>query len=251
MFTKKYYTLFILISLTLSLYGEKVDLGDWNKEEFQALLKSNDATYISKQFLGKPYKAHALIGDIDTNEEFVINLSGVDCFTYIDYIEAMRTSNNFDAFKAALQSIRYQDAHVAFTKRNHFFSDWAIYNEMVDITQTIGKEKTKTVIKQLNKKDPDTLYLPGIPIVERTITYIPTKSITNAMLSRLQSGDYAGIYIDKIGLDVSHVGIIIKESDKTYFRHASSSKKNRKVVTVMLMEYLKSKPGLVILRPKK
>ena len=64
----------------------------------------------------------------------------------------------------------------------------------------------------------------------------------------MNTGDYAGIYTDREGLDVSHTGIIIKKNDKTYLRHASPKEIYRKVVDEDLAEYFSDKPGLVIFR---
>jgi hypothetical protein len=67
-------------------------------------------------------------------------------------------------------------------------------------------------------------------------------------MTGLRTGDYAGLYTEKSGLDVSHVGIIIKERGATLLRHASSLQK--KVIDQDLVKYLTDKPGLVVLRPK-
>jgi len=69
-------------------------------------------------------------------------------------------------------------------------------------------------------------------------------------MDRLKTGDYAGIYSVTEGLDVSHVGIIIKKGDNIYLRHASSQKEIRKVVDQDFRKYIVGKPGIIILRPK-
>ena len=52
------------------------------------------------------------------------------------------------------------------------------------------------------------------------------------------------------GLDVSHVGIIIRDRDTFLLRHASSDRRSRKVVDQELQEYISGTPGLIILRPR-
>ena len=74
--------------------------------------------------------------------------------------------------------------------------------------------------------------------------------IDNVVLDALSTGDYAGIYSDLKGLDVSHVGIIIRKDNSLSFRHASSQQEYRKVVDQDFKEYIINKPGIVILRPK-
>jgi hypothetical protein len=70
------------------------------------------------------------------------------------------------------------------------------------------------------------------------------------VMERLHTGDYIGIYSKEDGLDVSHTGIIIREQGAVKLRHASSMKKHRKVVDEDFKEYLKAKPGIIVLRPR-
>lgn len=72
--------------------------------------------------------------------------------------------------------------------------------------------------------------------------------INQILLQRLKTGDFVGIYSPLDGLDVSHVGIIIRKNNKIYFRNASLLTKNRKVIDTLLETYLKNKPGIVVLR---
>jgi hypothetical protein len=46
---------------------------------------------LSRPFLGTPYVANMLIGSQDTPEKLVIDFRGLDCFTYIDYVDALHT----------------------------------------------------------------------------------------------------------------------------------------------------------------
>ncbi|ECV2939181.1 N-acetylmuramoyl-L-alanine amidase-like domain-containing protein, partial [Salmonella enterica subsp. enterica serovar 4,[5],12:i:-] len=50
------------------------------------------------------------------------------------------------------------------------------------------------------------------------------------------------------GLDVSHVGIVVRHDEQVWFRNASSLAANRKVVDTPFMEYMHSRPGIVVLR---
>lgn len=239
---------------------ELLILGGWTEKQLNQLIsessKIQDASerieFISEQFLGVKYKEGTLIGDANTNEVFIINLEGMDCFTYIDYVEAMRLSNSFSEFKDNLRQIRYRSGSVSFRDRNHFFSDWAVYNgeHIHDVTEEIGGRETKSVEKNLNKKEDGSYFLPGLPPKERQIKYISSRAIDEAIIGQLRSGDYIGVYSDMQGLDVSHTGIVIKNRDKAYLRHASSRKENGKVMEEDLWSYISDKPGLVVLRPK-
>jgi hypothetical protein len=208
--------------------------------------------FLSGKFLDVKYKESTLIGNIAIPEVFVINLQGVDCFTFIDYIEAMRLSVSFSEFKKNLKKVRYKSGEVEFRKRNHFFTDWTEYNSdfIDDVTHAIGGKKTKVIQKILNKKKDGTYFIPGIEPVRRKISYIPSGAIDGSVLDKLKTGDYIGIYSDLKGLDVSHVGIIIKSGDKVYLRHASSLKRFRRVTDQNFKRYVTDKPGIIILRPK-
>lgn len=240
--------------------GELILLGKWSEKQLDNIIRKGSQIqglgeridFLSEQFLNVSYKESTLIGNVNMPEIFVINLEGIDCFTYIDYVEAMRLSNSFPQFERNLKKVRYQYGKVAFENRNHFFTDWIEFNSnhIEDVTEEVGGEKTKTVEKMLNKKEDETYFLPGIPTKERKIRYIPSDALDKMIIGRLRTGDYVGIFSEAQGLDVSHTGIIIKDGDKAYLRHASSREENRRVVNEDLINYISNKPGLVILRPK-
>jgi hypothetical protein len=208
--------------------------------------------YISSLFLGVAYKESTLIGDLCTPEVFVINLEGVDCFTFIEYVEAMRLSGSFREFEKYLKRTRYRSGSVDFTARKHFFTDWSEFNRdfVDDVTKLAGGQRTVLVRKQLNKKEDGTAFLRGIQPYEREISYIPSNILTDRVVDNLKTGDYIGIYSGTAGLDVSHVGIFIKTGGEAYLRHASSVKSQRAVIDQDFKSYVAAKPGIIVLRPK-
>ncbi|WP_312546493.1 N-acetylmuramoyl-L-alanine amidase-like domain-containing protein, partial [Pantoea eucalypti] len=48
--------------------------------------------------------------------------------------------------------------------------------------------------------------------------------------------------------DVSHVGIAVWHDGRLWFRNASSLAAHRKVVDTPFREYMRSKPGIIVLR---
>jgi hypothetical protein len=237
---------------------EHIQLGKWTKEKLDYLLAKAASiaeigpriAFISGQFLGTPYKESTLIGNADMPEVFTINLEAMDCFTYLDYVEAMRLSDSYSRFKVNLKRIRYYSGRVAYTHRNHFFTDWRERNPSVtDVTGEIGRGGARVVPKRLNEKADGTCFTTAIPIAERDVTYIPAEAIDNTVIDSLETGDYVGIYAEASGLDVTHVGIMIKGTDATWMRHASSAPSRRKVVDQRLKLYMRGKPGIVVLRP--
>ena len=235
-------------------------LGSWTEKDLNGIMKQSSKMQdvaqrielLSGKFLNTKYEDSTLVGDITHPEELVINLDGMDCFTFIDYVEAMQLSDSYPMFIDNIKRIRYQSGQVDYRKRNHFFTDWAVYNSanIVDVTREVGGQGTRTVNKILNKKADGRPYLPGIPVKERVVHYIPSESIDDNVTGRLKTGDYIGIYTDKDGLDVSHTGVLIRKGDVVYLRHASSRKDNRRVVDEDLLAYMRDKPGLVVLVSK-
>lgn len=238
---------------------ENINLGNWTEPKLDKVMNQKAAKsgaadqiyFLSGKFLGTPYKDHTLTGDEETPEVFTINLGGMDCFTYIDYVEALRLSTNYPEFKNNLQNIRYKDGEIAFTSRNHFFSDWPVNNpeSVKDVTMEIGGDKAVAVTKNLNVKKDGSYYLPGIEPKEREFYYLPSGVIDSDLVDNLNTGDYVGIYTELPGLDVTHTGIVIKKDGRAYLRHASSRSVNEKVVDEDLLEYIENKPGLVVYRP--
>ncbi len=207
---------------------------------------------LSRQFLGTPYAADTLVGGPGEAELLVINLEGFDCFTLLDTVEALRRSASADDFPARLRSVRYRHATVAYQERRHFFSDWVADGEgpLSDVTQQIGQGRAKLATKQLNLRDDGALWLAGIPVSRRDIFYIPVELIDQQLLTALQPGDYVGIYSRQGGLDVSHTGLVVKDTDRIMLRHASSRRGVDQVVDEELFTYLQGKPGLLVYRVK-
>jgi len=253
--------LLLMTLLTATPVGAAVvqeNLGRLNQGRIDDLLAEDDLTAgarvarLSEYFVDVPYQAHSLIGSQVEAEVLVLNFAGVDCFTLLDYLEALRRSWSYAELQENLRQVRYPGGEVAYRRRNHFFSLWQAQNRsrIVDVTVEIGGEKARQVSKQLNRKKDGSLWLPGIPVVEKQLTYLPTAILDEVLLRKLHPGDYVGIFTDRPGLDVSHNGLIIRRQGRVFLRHASSRKVNRRVVDEELLPYLQGKPGLVIYRPR-
>lgn len=204
---------------------------------------------ISAAFLGTPYLADTLVGSSDTPEMLVINFRGVDCFTLLDYVQALSRSHDSASFEANLIRTRYIGGQVSYLKRRHFFTDWFAENprNANDVTRSLSP-KTVTVLKQLNRQADGTEWVPGLGVIPRRITYIPSLAITVQVLNQIRTGDFVGIYATAQGLDVSHVGIAVRHDGRLWFRNASSLAATRKVVDTPFREYMRSKPGIIVLR---
>ncbi|MBI4698318.1 MAG: DUF1460 domain-containing protein [Nitrospirae bacterium] len=177
--------------------------GNWTEAKLNHILKEfsgiseagSRINFISEKFLNTAYRESTLTGDADTPESLVINLEAVDCFTFIDYVEAMRQSGSFHEFIENLEKVRYNSGKAAFENRNHFFTDWREFNSdcVDDITGHVGLKKTRSITKILNLKTDGTCFLKGIQPKERVIKYIASTDVNHSVIEDLKTGDYAGI----------------------------------------------------------
>ncbi|MFF2557527.1 DUF1460 domain-containing protein [Nocardia sp. NPDC058058] len=204
---------------------------------------------LSARLLGTPYGANMLVGSATQPEELIVDLRRVDCFTFLDYVEALTRSSNRADFLTNLAETRYTNGQVAFLNRKHFFTDWANTPRTAATDITAGLTPAAVAVaKHLNLKSDGSVYLPGLPTVDRTITYIPAAAVTDSVISQLRTGDYLAAYADLPGLDVTHVGIFVSTPNGPVFRNATSLAAYQ-VVDTPLREYLGTTPGLVVLRP--
>jgi len=232
----------IIIILNLLLTGvfskDYINYGKFQNND--SIFIEEDILKLSDEFLGVKYVSHTLSNkEINTsNENLIINFDALDCFTFIDTLQALKDSTSKKEFVNKLIKIRYKSGKISYQNRNHFFSDWLTSNKMTDITCTLGNCHKK--VKYLNQNEK---YLKEIPTVKREISYINVKDID---VNLLLNGDYVGIYANKDALDVTHTGIIIKKNNKVFLRHASSLKKE--IIDSDLFEYTKNKLGILVYR---
>jgi len=141
-----------------------VNISSQSEQTLQALLAvaknassaglSERSEILSRQFLGTPYGANTLIGSATVPEQLVVELQKVDCFTYADYVEALKRGGDREEFIDGLIKVRYKDGVVSFQNRKHFFTDWSTLQPAVatDVTASLGADAIQ-VTKNLNKKD--------------------------------------------------------------------------------------------------
>ncbi|MEU4810340.1 N-acetylmuramoyl-L-alanine amidase-like domain-containing protein [Nocardia fluminea] len=205
---------------------------------------------LSARLLGTPYGANMLIGSATEPEQLVADLRRVDCFTYLDYVEAASRSSTREEFLTNLTTTRYIDGRVEFAQRKHFFTDWATRDRLAatDITASLSAAAVTTT-KHLNARADGSTYLPGVPVVERAVTHIPSAAVDATVSGALRTGDFLGAYTPEAGLDVTHVGILVHTPTGPIFRNASSLTATNQVVDTPLADYLRTVPGIVVLRP--
>ncbi len=242
--------------LSETFYSDEIKSELYKKEVNNLILLRPDHIserhrFFSAAFLGKPYRSNTLKGNTTNKEVLVINLDAMDCFTYLDYTHSLIKADNYYDFINILKNVRYKDGIVSYKNRNHFFYNWLEnVNGIVDVTSQISLDNANVVLKYLNLKANNELYLDGIKVKKAKIYYLKPEFINADNLENFKSGDYIGIYSNKKGLDVSHIGILIVSDGNYIFRHASSIDGIDKVVDMNFIEYIKGKPGIIVYRNK-
>jgi hypothetical protein len=223
-------------------------------------------------FKETPYVAATL--EINPNDEkLIINLREMDCTTFAENVLAISRSiksgnPSFEKFAGELKNIRYRAGKIdTYTSRIHYFSDWIFENDRMKTVESVSKKIGGTsYLKAINfmSTHPDSYLqlkqnselIRIIATQEKEISarktyFIPEEKIVK-IESQLMDGDIVGITSRVEGLDISHVGILVRKSGRVHLMHASTLAKKVIVSEETLGEYLlnsKSVTGIMVARP--
>jgi hypothetical protein len=226
---------------------------------------------IGGSFIGTEYKAHTL--ETEGNEKLVVNLRELDCTTFLENALVFarlikKDSTTFENYLKELTIIRYRGGIINnYTSRLNYFSDWIFDNikkdVIKDITADLGgvplnyhlnyMSSHPALYKQL-KETPS--FIPAIQnqensINKRTYFYIP-KDKVRFVEDKLKDGDLIAFTTSVKGLDVGHVGIVIKEKDgRIHLLHAPQPDTTVHITKYPLSEYilnLNKDTGIIVLR---
>ena len=223
-------------------------------------------------FLETPYVPGTL--EICDDEKLVINLSEVDCTTFVEYCLAfagtIKTgSADIRDFYDQLKMIRYRDGNIeGYASRLHYFSDWIFENErqgiVSDITRQLGGVLIDKPIDFMSKhpenypalKD-DRVVMESMIRQEKLISarkrwYIP-KELIFSISQHIESGDIIAITSKIDGLDIMHTAIAVKRDNDIHVLHASTKGKKVEISEKNLEEYIsgiKLASGIMIARPR-
>lgn len=226
---------------------------------------------IGKSFIGTDYVANSL--EKGEEEKLVINLTGLDCYTFLEnslvFARSIKKGKTlFEDFQRELINIRYRNGKIEeYPSRLHYFSDW-IYDMN---KRGIGKDITKEIggkpyIKKINfmsthidaywqlKSNPkfvDEMVKIEEKISSRNYFYIPQKDISS-IEDKIQSGDIIGITTNVEGLDIAHTGIAIRMDDgRIHLMHAPNVGYKVQITEKPLADYIKGnkkQTGIMVLR---
>ncbi|MCX7798018.1 MAG: DUF1460 domain-containing protein [Melioribacter sp.] len=226
---------------------------------------------IAKSFIGTEYQPYTL--EKGNNEQLVVNLTGLDCYTFLESSIVIarcikKNKYTFDEFLKELENIRYRDGKLKdYPSRLHYFSDW-IYDMSKrkigeDITKRIGGIPYKKKINYMSmhselypKLKSNKNYFDQIIEIENEISnreyyYIPQNKI-HRVENKIKEGDIIGITTNIEGLDISHTGIAIKESNgRIHLLHAPNVGQKVQITKLPLADYIKANSkhtGIMVLR---
>ncbi len=226
---------------------------------------------IGRSFLGTEYAAHTL--DKGNKEQLVIDLSGLDCTTFLETslsfarcIKENKTS--FTDFEKQLTRIRYRGGIIKnFPSRLNYFSDWIYDNVKKGIIKNVSKDLGGVPVRfnvDFMSAHPDAYiqlkenpsYIPEIKLQEKEISqriyyYIPKEKIA-ACQNKIENGDLIAFTTDIKGLDITHVGIAVKmKNGSIHLLHAPNVGYKVQITDYSLPVYIskiKKDTGIIVLR---
>jgi hypothetical protein len=229
---------------------------------------------IGRSFIGTDYEASTLDKPAEEAEPLIINLTGLDCYTFLEsalvFGRTIKSNNfGFDAYKKELVNIRYRDGkRTDYISRLHYFTDWIFDMQkrgiVKDITKEIGGIRYKKEIdfmssnpksyKQLRENPTLVKRIKKIEneINKREYYYIPEGNLAE-LESNINEGDLISITTNSKGLDVSHVGIAVRNDDgRIHLLHSPNVGYKIQITEKPLADYLegnKKQTGIIVVRP--
>jgi hypothetical protein len=222
-------------------------------------------------FEGTPYVAHTL--EKGDEEQLVVNLRGLDCTTLVENCLALAKTiqsdeHTFERFTKELKNVRYRSGKIdGYPSRLHYTTDWIFDNQQKKLVRNLSKEIGATPYpKEINfmSTHPDSyrqlkdssklltiIVQKESDINSRQHFYIPEEKLAEVE-DQLMDGDIVGITTSIEGLDISHMGILVRKAGRIHLLHASSAAEKVVLSDETLEEYLlssKSATGIMVARP--
>lgn len=198
--------------------------------------------FFGRAFIGTPYVAHTLEGD---EEILTVNLDELDCTTFVETSMALaytvgETRRSWRDFVYNLRRMRYRGGEVdGYPSRLHYICDWAVDNihrgNFKDVTRDFPRsnEMARTIDFMTSNRDKypalaDSANYARIRSVEsgyrlHRFPYIKTVDLGNKdMKAAFHDGDVVALVSSLKNLDVTHMGIVVRQDGELYLLHASS-----------------------------
>ena len=215
----------------------------------------------ARSFEGTPYGSHTLEGD---PEMLTVRLDSLDCTTFVETAMAlaytsMESRRSWRDFVYNLQRMRYRGGNVnGYPSRLHYIYDWIVDNRhrgiFTDVTDhfprvsyimrtidfmTSNRELYPALADSANyarMRDLENGYR------QHRFPYIKTNDLAlKATKAELHDGDVVALVSNLKNLDVTHMGIIVKDGPgaEPYLLHASSTDGKVEVSKLPLDQFMK------------
>lgn len=217
--------------------------------------------FFARMFEGIPYAGHTLEG---TPEVLTVRVDSLDCTTFVETAMALAITigegrSSWRDFVYNLRRIRYRGGEVdGYPSRLHYISDWAVDNKyrgnFADVSSTFPRctyaERSIDFMSANRNRYPamadDSVYQ-CIRNTENAYRnhrfyYIKTNDLAaKDIKAALHDGDVVALVSNLKNLDVTHMGVIVKESPaaEPYLLHASYSDGKVETTTRPLAEFMK------------
>jgi len=217
---------------------------------------------LAASFLGRPYNAFSL--DKVRAEVLKLDLTSFDCFLFVEQLLALANSNDINRFIEAVRDLRYEDGQVNYCSRFHYFTHWADNATreglLLNLSSTVPYAVSRSVLLDYmsahaiayapmhQKKNRDCITQKELSLVANQ-TYVPIHSISSVE-GYLRSGDIFALVTDVQGLDVTHVGFLLKDPKGLNAIHAAPGR--GVMISLDFTGYARSVPnviGVALYRP--
>lgn len=216
--------------------------------------------FFGRAFEGVPYGAHTLEG---AEEVLTVRTDSLDCTTFVETAMALAYTvgegrGSWRDFVYNLRRLRYRGGEVnGYPSRLHYICDWAVDNKhrgnFKDATDAFPRvsimQRTIDFMSSHRDRYPalaDSSNYARIRAVENgyrqhRFPYIKTIDLNlKATKAAFHDGDVVALVSNLKDLDVTHMGIVVKDpSGEPYLLHASSSHGKVEVSERPLADFLK------------
>lgn len=221
-------------------------------------------------FVGTTYTPGTL--DPPGPERLVVNLTELDCVTFVENILAMgrllrEGIDDWEAYLTELRRIRYRDGEMAgYLSRLHYFSEWIRNNEekglVRDITRELRGDPDPEPVTFMSSnresywqlEDPEVLS--GVREIEETLSRVERHRIPQERIARvadeIQNGDVIAATSTLAGLDIAHTGIALWQNGRLHLLHAPLVGKSVEISELPLADRIvriDTQDGVMVARP--
>jgi hypothetical protein len=248
------------------------------RENWRALPIGERSVRVARELVGVPYVNYTLEVD-DRIESPVVNLKGMDCWTYYENSLAIARMLRYkpgpykptDMLKM-VEIERYRNGICtgSYLSRMHHLEEVFADNQRrgyaSNITSRIpGAEKLQREIREMTVQWKNYRYLRSNPSliepmgkIEAQVSKFPVyhvpKSKVRAAEAYLKDGDICAITTTWHSGYTSHVGLIVRLNNRAYFMHATSDRDKGRMTLIdrPITDYLNQSSkhaGIIICRP--